>query len=150
MDLTWKFSSFDELDTKQLYNILALRTEVFVVEQNCPYQECDGLDEQSMHLCGHNKNGDLMAYMRVLPQGVVYNEIAMGRIVTSPKVRRSGLGKVLMEHGIEATYRHFSQQPVRISAQSHLVGFYESFGFKSTGKEYLEDDIPHTEMLKSN
>ena len=149
MELKWEVKEFKDLTTLDLYKILALRCEVFVVEQNCPYQDCDNKDLKSMHLLGFNNDNELLAYMRILPQNISYPEISMGRIVTSPKVRSTGLGKELMLQGLQFTHQLFSNQPIRISAQSHLEKFYNEFGFISTGKHYLEDNIPHTEMLRN-
>ena len=148
MNLTWKLKTFEELTTKELYSILKLRTEVFVVEQNCPYQECDGKDLKSLHLYGYTDTNEILAYMRILPQKISYDEISMGRIVTSPKLRGTGMGKQLMREGLKFSQEIFGDESIRISAQSHLDAFYSEFGFISTGKEYLEDDIPHTEMLR--
>jgi len=146
MNLTWHILAWNELSTETLYAILALRAEVFVVEQNCPYQDVDGKDLKSLHVCGYSDSGELCAYVRLVKPGVSYDEWSIGRVVTSPGVRRTGAGEALMqncmayfsEHGISA---------VRISAQSYLHDFYAKFGFVRVSEEYFEDDIPHMEML---
>lgn len=140
---------FSELSTFQLYDILALRIEVFCVEQNCPYQDCDGLDLNSWHLMGLDENGRLVCYTRLLPKGVAYEAYAsIGRVVSSPSVRGKGYGKILMEKSIDMCYRLFGTGPIKIGAQSYLLEFYQSFGFESNGEHYLEDGIPHTRMIK--
>lgn len=139
---------FSELSAAQLYEILALRLAVFVVEQNCPYQDCDGNDHQAWHLMGRNDQGELVAYTRLFPAGIVYPDYAsIGRVVSATLVRGTGAGKELMRKSIEMTHFLFGPGPVKIGAQSYLLRFYESFGFVSTGEEYLEDGIPHTKMV---
>lgn len=150
--LRWQWSAFAELTVFELYEILRLRQNVFIVEQNCPYPDADGKDIHGYHLLGWEHpdrgSGKLLAYLRVLPPGVSYPEFSMGRIITAREVRRTGLGIVLMEEGfrrIEATFGH---QPIRISAQAHLKGFYQQFGFRQVSEPYDEDGIPHIEMLR--
>jgi ElaA protein len=139
---------FDTLSNTALYEILALRQEVFVVEQNCPYQDCDGKDLQSWHLMGRDQTGKLICYTRLLPKGIAYeNYASIGRVVSSPAARGTGAGKILMEKSIELCRQLFGNEPIKIGAQSYLLKFYESFGFRSTGEEYLEDGIPHTKMI---
>jgi len=140
---------FHELTNEQLYEIIALRLEVFCVEQNCPYQDCDGKDLKSWHLMGRNEAGTLICYTRLLPVGVAYPAHAsIGRVVTAPIARRTGAGKILMEKSIALCNQLFDNQPIKIGAQSYLLKFYEGFGFRSTGEEYLEDGIPHTKMVR--
>lgn len=126
---------------------MVLRQEVFIVEQNCPYLDADGKDKYSWHLLGYNDKGKLAAYARIVFPGVSYKEVSIGRVVSSKEQRRTGIGKELMREGLKNIERIYGNAPVRISAQTYLVNFYAEFGFVSTGKEYLEDDIPHTEML---
>ncbi len=146
--LTFACLSFDELSPHTLYEILALRQEVFVVEQNCPYQDCDGKDLQSWHLMGRDELGKLICYTRLLPGGLAYQGYAsIGRVVSAPSARGTGSGKILMEKSIEACRQLFGNQPIKIGAQSYLLKFYEGFGFRSTGEEYMEDGIPHTKMI---
>lgn len=145
----WKCKKFDELSIEELYKILQLRNEVFVVEQNCPYQDCDGKDAVSYHLCGWT-DGDLKAYTRLLPPGISYpNAASIGRVVTSPSSRGQQLGKKLMTKSLEDLYRLFGHGPVVIGAQLYLKKFYESFSFVQNGETYLEDGIPHIMMEKS-
>lgn len=139
---------FNELSTYALYEILALRQEVFVVEQNCPYQDCDGKDLLSWHLMGRDESGKLVCYTRLLPKGISYdNYVSIGRVVSSPSVRGSGAGKILMDESIRMCRKLFGTQAIKIGAQTYLLRFYEGFGFRSTLEEYLEDGIPHTKMI---
>lgn len=139
---------FNDLSAHALYEILVLRSEVFVVEQNCPYQDCDGKDLHSWHLLGRNATGELVCYTRLLPKGLAYADYAsIGRVVTSPSVRGSGAGKVLMKESLSRCRQLFGDTPIKIGAQTYLLRFYESFGFRSTGEEYVEDGIPHTKMI---
>ncbi len=139
---------FHQLSPHSLYEILALRQEVFVVEQNCPYQDCDGKDQDSWHLMGRSESGDLLCYTRLLPKGLAYSEhTSIGRVVSSPKARGTGAGKILMAQSIEQCRQLFGDTPIKIGAQSYLLAFYEGFGFVSTGEAYLEDGIPHTKMI---
>ena len=147
-DIKFSCVTFNELDVNDLYKIMALRQEVFVVEQNCPYQDADGKDLEGWHLMGKNSDGKLIAYTRLLPKGVSYPEYAsIGRVVNSPSVRGQGVGKILMEESIRRMKILFPNSTIKIGAQTYLLKFYESLGFVSTGEEYLEDDIPHTYMV---
>jgi ElaA protein len=145
--LTWHCKHFDALTAAELYNILRLRTEVFILEQNCLYQDVDGKDVKCFHLFAANENNEVLAYARILPQGISYNEVSIGRVVTSPKVRGTGTGKVMMEKVMDFIKKEFGNTAVRISAQSYLIKFYSDFGFAPVGEDYLEDDIPHRQML---
>ena len=139
--------NFHALTTEELYKILALRAEVFVVEQNCPYQDVDGKDLNSIHVLGYIKN-ELVAYARVLSQGISYQEYAsIGRIVTSPSIRGNNYGHDLVDFSIKVCQKNFPSQPIKISAQAHLEKFYNAHSFKATGEAYLEDDIPHIGMI---
>lgn len=139
--------NFHALTTEELYKILALRAEVFVVEQNCPYQDVDGKDLNSIHVLGYIKN-QLVAYARVLGQGISYQEYAsIGRIVTSPSIRGNNHGHDLVDFSIKVCQKIFPSQPIKISAQAHLEKFYNAHSFKATGEAYLEDDIPHIGMI---
>ena len=149
MDITWQHKAFKDLGLDELYDILALRQAVFVVEQDCPYQDADGdYDKKGFHLSGRNKGGELLAYARILPAGLAYDEVAIGRILTAESARRSGLGKKLMYESFRQIDKQFGKSAIRISAQCYLEKFYTDLGFEPTGKEYLEDGIPHMEMLK--
>jgi len=145
--MEWVLKKFDELTTAELYAILRLRNEVFVVEQNCVYLDTDGKDQDAWHLMGMEE-GKLIAYTRILAPGVAYPDPAIGRVVTSPSKRRSGLGKELMKRSIEYCKGLFGNIPVTLGAQVYLKNFYESLGFCTSGDEYLEDGIPHIKMTR--
>ena len=148
--LHWRVQRFDALSTEALYRILAARVEVFVVEQNCPYPELDGLDSVGLHVsCYRNENpgAALLAYARILPPGAVFDDVAIGRVLTTEAGRGCGLARLLMRHALEAVEKEFGQVPVRISAQQYLEGFYRSLGFETISDVYLEDGIPHLEMV---
>ncbi len=146
--LTFTCLPFDQLTPHELYAIMALRQEVFVVEQNCPYLDADGRDQDSWHLMGRDASGKLICYTRLLPKGLAYSDyVSIGRVVSSPSARGTGAGKLLMQRSIDMCRHLFGNQPIKIGAQSYLLKFYETFGFRSTGEEYLEDGIPHTKMI---
>jgi ElaA protein len=145
MQLNWVFKRFDELSVAELYAIMQLRNEVFVVEQNCVYQDADGKDQQSMHLCGWD-GGNLAAYTRIIPPGLSYAEASIGRVVTAPAYRKTGAGRKLMEESIKNTLNVFDCSSIKIGAQVYLTKFYQSLGFTQSSNEYLEDGIPHIEM----
>ena len=145
--MQWLLKKFDELTPHQLYAALRLRNEVFVVEQQCVFQDADDKDQCSYHLLGFD-NGLLAAYTRLVPPREIYDEASIGRVVTSPAVRRSGAGRELMLRSIDAVHELFGQQPIRIGAQLYLKKFYESFGFEQVSDVYLEDGIEHIYMLK--
>lgn len=148
MQIQFTCVPFHDLTPYELYDILALRQEVFVVEQNCPYLDADGKDLQSYHLMCRDEAGTLVACTRLLPRGLSYPEYAsIGRVVNSSSVRGKGVGKQLMEKSIELCRHLFKDEPIKIGAQTYLLRFYESLGFVSTGEEYLEDGIPHTKMV---
>lgn len=138
---------FDDLTIYELYDVMRLRFEVFVIEQACLYQDIDGKDQKSYHLMCKDDDGELLGYLRVLDAGVSYEETSIGRVVVSKKGRGRGLGKKIMEEAISfiKTVRHI--EAIRISAQAYLLDFYKSLGFEAVSDEYLEDDIPHIEML---
>ncbi|UWX54957.1 GNAT family N-acetyltransferase [Maribacter litopenaei] len=138
---------FNELDTSELYAILQLRSEVFVVEQDCVYQDLDGKDTKAVHVIG-NKNGEIVAYTRVFAPGDYFAEASIGRVVVKQGQRKYGYGKVIMEASIKAIEEEFGTTNIRISAQTYLLKFYNSLGFKAEGSEYLEDGIPHVSMVK--
>jgi ElaA protein len=148
MQIQWLLKKFEELTPHELYAILQLRNEVFVVEQNCVFQEADDKDQNSYHLMGFNNN-KLIAYTRLVPPGEIYDYPSIGRVVTSSSVRRSGAGKELMQQSIDAVYNLFGVQPIKIGAQLYLKKFYGSFGFEQASEVYLEDGIEHIYMIKS-
>ena len=145
--ITWACKHFKDLTTEELYEIFRLRIAVFIVEQNCPYQDADGKDLKAFHLMGFDKDKELVAHSRILPPTISYKEVSIGRVVTSQKVRRSGAGKILMERSMEFIKKEFGKVPVRIGAQKYLQTFYEGLGFVREGDEYMEDGIPHIIML---
>lgn len=144
--VNWIYKSFDALTTAELYAILQLRNAVFVVEQNCPYQDLDDKDQHSFHLMGWI-NDELVAYTRIIPRGISYAEASIGRVVTAPAYRRQQIGRPLMEMSIDKAFSQFNCTNIKISAQVYLQGFYESLGFVRCSEPYLEDGIPHIEML---
>jgi ElaA protein len=145
--MNWSLKKFEELTPYELYAILQLRNEVFVVEQNCVYQDADNKDRYSFHLMGW-KDEKLLAYTRLIPAGTAYAEPSIGRVVTSPSARGIGAGRELMEQSINNIYKLFGKQAIRIGAQLYLKKFYSSLGFEPTGSIYLEDGIEHIEMVK--
>ncbi|HJD86015.1 GNAT family N-acetyltransferase [Empedobacter falsenii] len=147
-EIIWHFKSFEELTSKELYKIIQLRNDVFVIEQDCIYQDADGKDFKCGHLWATIQD-EVVAYSRIVPQGISYeNEPSIGRVITNPKFRRYGLGKQLMKNSVQVIENQFKTSSIRISAQSYLKEFYSTFGFKQVSEEYLEDDIPHIEMLR--
>lgn len=145
MHLTWHERGFDELTTRQLYAIMALRSEVFVVEQRCPYQDADGIDPYSRHLWAERDDGEIVAYLRIVPAGVKFAELSLGRVITSGKVRGTGVGRELMRRGIAAVG---DETAIRIGAQAYLERFYAGLGFVRVSEVYDEDGIPHIDMLR--
>lgn len=138
---------FADLTLAELYAIMQLRQEVFIVEQNCPYLDADGKDFKSLHLMCFDRNL-MMAYCRILPAGVSYDEPSIGRVITNMRVRNTGIGKILMNKAIEQLEALFGRTPIRIGAQAYLKKFYEQFGFEDMQQPYLEDGIPHLIMLR--
>jgi ElaA protein len=147
MEMHWAWSRFAELGVDNLYDALALRCRVFILEQG-PYLDPDGVDRDSAHLLGRDGAGVLQAYLRVVDPGVKYAEPSLGRVITSPETRGTGLGRLLMAEGLSRCLQAWPGRGVRISAQSHLARFYGDFGFERVGPDYLEDNIPHCEMLR--
>lgn len=145
--LHWTRKKFDELSVAELYTILRLRGEVFVVEQNCPYLDTDSKDQYCHHLMGW-KDDELVAYTRLVPPGISYEYPSIGRVVTSPNARRGGFGRMLMEKSIAETISLYGQVPIRIGAQLYLKDFYSSLGFIPSSEIYLEDGIEHIEMTR--
>jgi ElaA protein len=145
----WICKAFDELTAVELYAILRLRSEVFVVEQNCVFLDMDDKDQYCYHLTG--RRGDVLAgYSRIVPAGISYEESSIGRIVTSPALRGHGIGRELITKSVHTLYTLYGKQPIRIGAQYYLLQFYESLGFVQKGEIYLEDGIEHVQMLMTN
>jgi ElaA protein len=143
----WSWHRFADLGVDNLYDALQLRCRVFVLEQG-PYLDPDGVDRQSWHLLGRNVEGVLMSYLRIVDAGVKYEEPSIGRVITAPEVRGSGSGRALMTEGLAGCQSHWPGRNVRIGAQARLERFYNGFGFERVGEDYIEDTIPHVEMLR--
>ena len=146
-DIIWKVKTFDELSATELYTILKIRQEVFIVEQTCYYLDADGFDEKAIHLWAE-RAGEILAYCRIFNRGVKYEEASIGRVLTNQKFRNLKLGKILMNFAVSIIESRLKAFSIRISAQDYLINFYSEMGFTDTGKKYLEDDIPHTEMFR--
>jgi ElaA protein len=147
MALTWTWSRFPELGVDNLYDALALRCRVFILEQGA-YLDTDGIDRDSWHLLGRDGNGVLQAYLRVVDPGIKYTEPSLGRVITSAEARGTGLGRALTAEGVQRCIHAWPGLGIRISAQAHLERFYGGFGFERVGEPYLEDNIPHLEMAR--
>ena len=143
---THSCKNFSDLTPEELYAILRLRSEVFVVEQNCVFLDADNKDQHCSHVMIHAPS--LIACSRLVPPGISYKEMSIGRVVSHPSSRGTGAGKLLMEKSLEYLYDKFGPGPVRIGAQLYLKKFYESFGFQQCSEVYLEDGIDHILMLK--
>ncbi len=148
MELKFEIKRFNELSTQELYVLLQLRSEVFVVEQNCVYQDIDGKDAKAIHLLG-TYNNELVAYVRIFKPGDYFEQASIGRVVVKQMYRDRKWGYDLMKEAIQATETVFNETKITISAQLYLKKFYESLGFNQTSEMYLEDDIPHIEMKRS-
>lgn len=138
---------YNELSLSEFHDLVALRIQVFVIEQECPYQDLDGKDKEAFHVILRDEKGSIIGTTRILPKDVSYPEIAIGRVVVDENNRHLKLGHKLMEESLAFINKEYGPQNVKLSAQTHLKNFYSAHGFNSTGKEYLEDGIPHTEML---
>ncbi len=149
-DVAWRYRAWSALTVDELYRILALRQRVFIVEQSCPYLDADGWDDRASHLwCDDAAGRTCEAYLRVFGPGVKYEEASLGRIVTAPEVRRVGLGRPLVREGLARIASAHGAVPVRIGAQKYLEGFYAGLGFVRASDDYLEDGIPHLEMVRT-
>ena len=145
--IEWKIKRFNELSLQELYSLLQLRSEVFVVEQNCVYQDIDGKDEKAFHLLGVFE-GKIVGCARLFNSGAYFEKASIGRVIIHPDYREKKWGHDLMKNAIEAIESCFGEKTIIISAQLYLKKFYESHGFIQTSEMYLEDDIPHIEMIK--
>jgi len=143
----WRLMAFEDLRVAELYEALRLRSEVFVVEQQCIFHDMDGADPKAMHLLGV-QHGELQAYARCFEAGVKFPEASFGRVLTRSSARGTGLGHALVDQAISAITQVWGPQAIRIGAQMQLAGFYAKHGFEDTGTHYLEDGIPHLEMLR--
>ncbi|WP_421410278.1 GNAT family N-acetyltransferase [Streptococcus suis] len=144
--MQWEIKAFDQLSLQELYGILTLRVDVSVVEQACPYPEVDGKDPNCLHLLGTDEE-ELVAYLRILPAGLSYDEVSIGRVVIKSSHRGKGLGRPMMEQAIHFITNEWKESQIKIGAQAHLEKFYSSLGFEPVSEVYLEDGIPHLDML---
>ncbi|MEN5053919.1 GNAT family N-acetyltransferase [Sphingobacterium kitahiroshimense] len=149
MEKIYAIKSFKELSNEELYQILKLRSEVFVVEQHCVFQDMDNKDQESLHVMCYIDD-KLAAYTRVLPEGLSFEEVSIGRVITSPLYRGLGLGKEIIEQSIAVCEKLFGIKPIRIGAQLYLKKFYNEFGFVEIGDVYIEDGIVHIEMVRNS
>jgi len=145
--MNWTWSRFADLGVDNLYDALALRCRVFILEQGA-YLDPDGIDRDSWHLLGRDDQGVLQAYLRVVDPGIKYEEPSLGRVITSAETRGTGLGRALTAEGVARCDRAWRGQGIRISAQARLERFYRGFGFERVGEPYLEDNLPHLEMAR--
>ena len=149
--IKWQWSSFDELSLHELYEILKIRQAIFIVEQNCAYLDADDLDQVAWHLIGWREGANkknCVAYLRVVFPGGKFPEPSIGRVLVTPELRKTGLGKKLTGEAIARIADEYPNTAIRISAQQHLEKYYSEFGFKAVSKPYNEDGIPHIEMLR--
>ncbi len=144
--MDFEIKKFSELSTEELYKILKARIDVFVVEQNCPYEECDNKDYESYHFF-YRKDDKMIAYLRIIPAGISYPEPSIGRVLVDKGHRRRGIALEMMEKAIDFVENNIGADSIRLSAQKYLLNFYEELGFAKVSGEYLEDGIPHIEML---
>ena len=144
MKINWYIKKFNELSTAEFHDIIQLRLAVFVVEQDCVYQDLDGKDRTALHIIGRNEEDAIVATARILHENS--KKVIIGRVVVEKKFRKYGLGKELMKQSISNIIRLYGNIQINIAAQKYLLNFYSSLGFVSSGKEYLEDGIPHVEM----
>jgi ElaA protein len=145
-EIKWSCLPFESLSSQLLYTVLQLRTEVFVLEQNCPYQDMDNRDQAALHVMGH-LDEKLVCYTRLLPPGLKYEGASIGRVLTAQSMRGEGYGKDLMSMAIEYCHQHFTGASITLSAQQQLESFYASLGFTTVSEPYMEGGIPHIEML---
>jgi len=150
MNISWNTKALDELSTQELFSILQLRQDVFVVEQECPYPDIDETDQLAMHCYGLDQNRELIAYARLIKPGVSYPEASIGRVVVAPAARGLKLGKLLMLESLKEMARLYPQQTIKIGAQEHLEKFYTDLGFVRSSAMYIEDGIPHIHMIRSS
>jgi len=144
--MNWQIKKFQDLKIEELYSILKVRNEVFIVEQQCAYKDCDEKDKNAYHLFLED-NDEIYAYLRILNKGVSYDEISIGRVLVAQRHRGKGISREMMARSLDFIENNLHEKDIRISAQSYLINFYRSLGFKEVSEEYLEDNIPHIEML---
>ena len=151
MNIHWKTYKFHQLTIEQLYDFIKFRVDIFVVEQKCPYPELDNKDRhaETNHIAGYDSSDVLIAYARLLAPEVSYPDMSIGRFAVSESMRHQGIGSQLLERCLQEIDQNWPETPIRISAQEHLCEFYEKYNFKKVSETYLEDGIPHIEMLKT-
>ena len=146
--MNWMLKSFSQLTADELYAVLALRNQVFICEQQCAYQDLDGVDQDTLHLFAKgDDNQQIIAYARLLPQGIAFKEASIGRVIVAQNRRGSGIAHQLIKEAIATTCRQFNTNKIKIMAQAYLVSFYQSHGFVIDSEIYLEDNIPHIDMV---
>ncbi len=145
MEILWKIKHFDELTVTELYDLLRLREQVFIIEQDCIYPDLDNKDQKAIHILGES-NGKIVAYSRIFKSGDYFETASIGRVVTDKSYRNLKIGHLLMQKSITEVKNQFNEDFITISAQCYLLGFYGSLGFEPVGEEYLEDGIPHKKM----
>ena len=146
--MKYEIKEFNNLNIEELYQILKVRCEVFIVEQQCPYQDIDEKDKKSYHLMVKNNN-EIIGYLRIIEKNVSYDEISIGRVLVKKEYRKNKVAQNMMKEAILFIEKELGEETIRISAQKYLINFYKNLGFKETSEEYLEDDIPHIEMMYS-
>ena len=146
--MKWIEKSFDALTLEELYELLKERVLVFVVEQECPYPEIDDYDQKAIHLFLRNDEDALIAYCRILPGGTKYEEVSIGRVLVTKDYRHKGIAHQLMDKAINTVYERWGNVPIKLQAQSHLKHFYGHHGFEAVSNEYMDDGIPHVDMIK--
>ncbi|NOH16965.1 GNAT family N-acetyltransferase [Clostridium cochlearium] len=144
--MNWHVKKFEELKCEEIYKILQIRNKIFIVEQKCAYQDCDGRDKKSYHLYLEDK-GEIISYSRILPRKVSYNEVSIGRVLVNKNYRGTGIARKMMIKAINFIEKNLGEKEIKIQAQCYLINFYKSLGFKEISNEYLEDNIPHIDML---
>lgn len=144
--MKFELKKFSELTSRELYNLIKIRQSVFIVEQDCPYEDLDNKDQEALHLMGYERD-KLVLYARIFAPGILFSEASIGRILVIKQYRSKGLGVSLMNKALEIIKSDFGNISVRLEAQTYLNSFYKKFGFKNSGEEYLEDGIPHISMV---
>jgi ElaA protein len=147
-NILWSIIQFNDLSVQQLFDIMKLRTEIFVVEQDCPYQEVDDKDKESFHVLAYSAENELIAVARIVPAKLSYEEVSFGRVAVKKSYRNNGLAHTLTQKMLDFIKTRLSTNSIRISAQSYLLHFYERLNFKKVSELYFEDGIPHIEMLR--
>lgn len=148
MEIIWKSKRFEELTIEELYELLRLREQVFIIEQKSIYPDLDNKDQKAIHILAKS-NGKIIAYSRIFKSGDYFETASIGRVVADKSFRNQKLGYTLMQNSIQEVKNRFSEEVITISAQCYLLGFYQSLGFEPIGEEYLEDGIPHKKMIRN-